>query len=147
MATKRFGKLAARYSFALNSDGNSRFSKCPKCGKLMHPRKFPLLIHVDDSGLIVLGKTCRYCSRCDLIIAHQQELEAELANSFSTRAPAVIGNPYFVIGTVDRTIWTRGLRNSSAVRDIEDQTADFKHYLDVWVEPGGWVPTKTHARK
>ena len=144
MAVKKFGKLPSRYSFALNSDKNHRFSRCPKCNELTQLRKFPLLIHVEESDLIVLGKTCRYCSRCELIIAHEHELEAELANLYSTRAPAVIGNPYLVIGTVNRPTWRQGLRDSTSLGDIREQTADFKHYLDVWVEPGGWVPTKRH---
>ena len=35
--------------------------------------KLPLVIHVKDWGPISLNKTCRYCSRCDLLIAHKDE--------------------------------------------------------------------------
>jgi hypothetical protein len=37
-------------------------------------RKFPLLIHMDGYGLLNLGKTCRYCAKCEFIIAHQDQL-------------------------------------------------------------------------
>jgi len=91
---KRIGKLPPRYSFILNSYTDVRLSKCPRCQKLTHLRKFALFIHIDAWGPMALGKTCRYCSRCELIMAHQDELEAQLAHSFSQMAPEVIGNEY-----------------------------------------------------
>ena len=36
------------------------------------------MIHIDPDHLIALNKTCRYCTRCDLLIAHRDEIEAEL---------------------------------------------------------------------
>jgi hypothetical protein len=145
MATKRFGRLPARYSFALNPDAHARFSRCPKCRKPAQLRKFALLIHVEGSGLIVLGKTCRYCSVCELIIAHQDELEAELANVFSDRDPDVVGSPYFVIGTLDRKTWRRGLQASLTLERVQGQAADFRRYFEVWSEPARWVPNKRNS--
>jgi hypothetical protein len=102
-----------------------------------------LLIHIDQWGLLALGKTCRYCSRCELIIAHQDELEAELAHSFHTVAPAVIGHNYLVLGTVERRIWEGGLQGRGHELDeVLKHTADFKKVLDLKVEPGGWFPAK-----
>ena len=57
------------------------------------------------SGPMALGKTCRYCSRCELIIVHQNELEAQLAHSFSQIEPAMIGNTYRIFGTIPKKIW------------------------------------------
>jgi hypothetical protein len=99
------------------------------------------LIHIDQWGLLALGKTCRYCARCELIIVHQDELEAELAHQFSTTAPAVIGYDYLVLGTVEKRIWASGLRGSGhQLGEALKHTADFKAVLELQVEPGGWYP-------
>jgi hypothetical protein len=54
-----------------------------------------------------LNKTCRYCPRCDLPIAHQDELEAWLAAFFRDHQPEIVGNDYMVLGTEDRADWLR----------------------------------------
>src|SRR5215510_10843446 len=102
MSNKRLGKLPPRYSFILNQYATERLSRCPRCKKLTHPRKFAFLIHIDDWGPMVLGKTCRYCSRCELIMLHQDELEEQLAYNFSQLAPEVVGNEYLVMGTIEK---------------------------------------------
>ena len=71
---KQIGKLAPRYTFALNPYKDTRVSKCPTCSRLTNARKFPLLILVDGWGPFSLGKTCRYCPRCEFIIAHQDSV-------------------------------------------------------------------------
>src|SRR4029450_14008147 len=110
MGTTRIGKLPPRYSFMLNPHAEVRLSKCPKCERPTHLRKFALFFLVDKWGPLALGKTCRYCSRCELIMVHQDELEAELAHSFSHMAPEVIGNDYMVLGTIEKKVWQEGLQ-------------------------------------
>jgi len=100
----RFGQREPKYSFMLNGHADLRLSRCPKCERLTHARKFALLIVVDGWGPFVLGKTCTYCTPCELIMAHQLELEEELARGFAQRAPHVIGNEYMALGTVDRGV-------------------------------------------
>ena len=139
MAKHRFGHLPPRYTFALNPYQETRLSKCPRCDRATYPRKFPLLIHVDDFGPLVLGKTCRYCSRCELIIAHQDELEGVLAELFSERAPQVIGNRYFVLGTVERKAWREGLDKDGRLEAIRPHAADIKKYVELKYEPARWV--------
>src|SRR5262245_29022925 len=92
------GKLPPRYAFVLNPYSDYRFSKCPNCDKLTYPRKFALFIDVKDWGPLTLGKTCRYCPRCEIIIAHQNDLEDELTRCFERLGPEVIGNEYLVLG-------------------------------------------------
>ena len=138
--TPRLGKLPPRYAFILNPYEDARFSKCPKCEKLTYPRKFALLIHVDGYGPFVLGKTCKYCSKCELIIAHKDELEAVLAAQFSLLKPEVIGNEYLVVGTVDRAFWKAGMAQAPAFGETLEHTADIKTYLDVEYRPAGWYP-------
>ncbi len=102
-------------------------------------RKFALLIYIDEWGFLALGKTCRYCSLCELIVAHQDELEDELVHTFERVAPDVIGNQYMVMGTVDKKWWKKQL---SAVRDQSsdglEHLAEFKKVLGL--DPGGWRP-------
>lgn len=87
------------------------------------------------------GKTCKYCLRCELIMVHQDELEAELARSFSRIAPEVIGNEYMVLGTVEKKVWKSGLNGSGGeLTEMLKHIADFKKVYDLHVELGGWVP-------
>ena len=141
MASTKIGKRPPRYSFVLNPYQDVRLSKCPKCQKPTHLRKFALFIHIDGWGPLALGKTCRYCSRCELIIAHQDELEAELAQSLRAVAPQVVGKSYLVVGTLDKGVWRAGLQGPGRPLDEAlDYLADFKKVYDLHVEPGGWVP-------
>ena len=143
MARIRSGKLPPRYSFLLNPHSDVRLTKCPKCRKLTYPRKFALFIHIEQWGLMALGKTCRYCSHCELIMAHQDELEAELANAFLRIAPEVIGNAYTVLGTMDKKVWQqqvggKGLPPEETLRHI----AEFRKEYVLEYEPGGRYPAK-----
>lgn len=98
MAKRHLGKLPPRYKFILNRYEYERLSKCPLCKKQTHERKFALFVHIDEWGPMVMGKTCKYCSPCEMIIAHQHELESDMAYAFSRLAPEVIGNEYLVMG-------------------------------------------------
>ena len=107
-----------------------------------------LFIHIDEWGPMALGKTCRYCSRCELIIVHQNELEAQLAHNFSRIAPNVVGNEYMVLGTVAKKAWGKGLGGKhQSIETILKHTADFKRYYDLEFEPGGWYSSEIEAKK
>jgi len=97
MTKRRIGELHPRYSFTLNPHAKLRLSKCPKCQQSTHLRKFALFIHIEKWGSIALGKTCRYCSRCEMIMVHRDELEEQLAHSLTQIAPEAIGNQYVVV--------------------------------------------------
>jgi hypothetical protein len=145
MAKRRLGNLPPRYSFILNPYSDIRLSKCPQCERPTHPRKFALFIGVEQWGPLVLGKTCRYCTRCELIIAHQNELEAELAHSLARIAPLAADNDYLVLGTMDRKVWQQGLSGAGAELAASlDHVAEFKRVLDLKVE-GGWGPAEPGA--
>lgn len=137
----RVGKLKPRYSFLLNPYSDVRLSKCPRCQRLTHLRKFPLFIHVEGWGPLVLGKTCRYCTPCELIMAHRDELEAELARSPARLPEDARGRGYFVVGTVERKVWEKGLQGEGLLGEAIDHMADFKKHFDLHVE-GGWGPAK-----
>jgi hypothetical protein len=141
MAQKRFGKLPPRHDFILNPYDDLRLSKCPKCDRPTHMRKFALLIVIDEFGTMVLGKTCRFCTPCDLLMVHQDELEHELVLALEPRAPDVIGNEYMVFGTVDKKLWRKRLKSGGGeIGDILNHAADFKKELNLEYDPGGWRP-------
>ena len=143
MAGNRIGKQPPRYSFLLNPYSDVRLSKCPTCEKPTHLRKFALFIDIDGWGPLALGKTCRYCSRCELIIAHQDELEAELARNPAALVPEAGGKGYLVLGTLDKKVWQQGLQGQGQpLGDALEHVAEFKKILELHVEPGGWRPAE-----
>jgi len=85
---KRLGKQSPRYRFLLNPFRDRRFAVCPNCEGRTLLRKVPLVIHVDPINPVAINKSCRYCPACDLLIAHQDEVEQQLAALFSKRGPS-----------------------------------------------------------
>ncbi len=136
----RFGELEPKYKFALNPYPDQRFSKCPHCGQKTGQRKRPLLIHIDPMHLVALNYTCRYCSRCDMLIAHQHEIERLLTHLFAERDPAVIGNDYLILGTAERKAWREGLNQPTSVPEMRAHIHDFKSYHTIQMSQGGWFP-------
>lgn len=135
----RLGKLPPRYWLVLNQYEDVRFTTCPKCDGKTKLRKMPLLIHVDPHELINLNKSVRFCPYCELVIVHQDELEAQLAYAFEQRGkPEVIGNPYVIIGTMDRADWLKGRTVGLSMEELFGYLHDFKGMRTVHVEPGGW---------
>ena len=131
-----------RFTFILNPYKDTRLSSCPKCRRLTHMRKFALLIHIEKFGFLTLGKTCRYCSPCELIMAHQDELEDELVHVFENQSPEIIGNPYLVFGTVDIKWWKQSLGTSGeSLSQLLEHVTQFKSVLDLKMT-GGWQPEK-----
>lgn len=122
----RLGKQPPRYRFFLNPYQDARFSKCPQCENKMAQRKLPLFIHIDPKQPLLLNKTCRYCLHCDLLIAHQNELEELIARIFTVLNPEIVGNKYLVIGTLDRADWKRIDQNKLPVQDTIEALHDFK---------------------
>jgi hypothetical protein len=123
--TPRLGKQPPRYRFFLNPYTDVRFTNCPQCGKKMRQRKLPLAIHIDPMHLIALNKTCRYCPTCDLLIAHQDEIEAFLAAFFGEQRPEIVGNDYLVVGTEDRADWRRGMETPLSIEEALACLHDF----------------------
>jgi hypothetical protein len=136
----RLGKLPPQYTFVLNPHSETRVGRCPICEKKMHQRKVPLLIHVEPFHTVVLGYTCRYCPDCDLLVAHQDQIEALLAAMFERRAPEIIGNDYLVLGTVEYAYWRQRLKQPGSIGEILEQLHDFKEELTLEFRPAGWYP-------
>ncbi len=129
MKSTRLGKQPPRYSFFLNPYPDVRFTRCPKCSGKTLQRKLPLVIHVDPRNPVSINKTCRYCPTCDLLIAHQHEIEAQLALLFARRDPSLIGNDYLVIGTQDRADWRRGMKTPLTIQEMLESLHDFEEVV------------------
>lgn len=128
---KRLGKRPPRYRFLLNPFRDRRFAICPNCDQRTLLRKVPLVVHVDPINPVAINKSCRYCPTCDLLIAHQDEVERELAALFSRRTPKLVGNGYLVIGTLDRDVWKRGVAEPLAIQEMVEQLHDFVEVLEL----------------
>lgn len=141
MPPKKYFKKDRHYFF-LNPYTDSAFTRCPKCDAKTKIRKFCLVIHVEPRQLISLNKSCRYCPACDLIIAKKEEVEGLLAAICGQKAPEIIGNEYFVFGTMDRKDWKNTLAGKISQQEAIKRSYPFK---DVWkfeVRPAGWYPEK-----
>jgi hypothetical protein len=86
---------------------------------------------------LLLNKTCRYCPTCELLIAHQDEIENLLVRTFTARAPEIVGNDYLVIGTVDRADWKHIAQNQLPVQDTLEALHDFREVV-TFKPAGGW---------
>src|SRR6185437_13115972 len=77
------------------------------------------------------NKTCRYCSRCDLVIAHQDEVEEQLVMMLQEHRPELVGNAYLVIGTLDVEVWERGRHTPLTVQEMIDNLHDFERVRSI----------------
>ena len=56
-------------------------------------------------------------------------------------SPDLIGNDYFVLGTVRLKAWKDGLQGKKDDLDqMMEHVSDFKENLKLEMDPGGWVP-------
>jgi hypothetical protein len=127
----------AKHYFFLNSYEDAGFTRCPKCDNKTKLKKFPLAIHVEPNHFLVLGKTCKYCPYCDLIIVRQKEVEDYMIAIFEENDPDIIGNEYFVFGTLEYKIWRRSLNKFLSKSDAIEFLSPFKNTLHF--EPRRWV--------
>ena len=132
----RMGALPPKYSFLLNPHPHERFSRCPRCKATTRVRKIVLVIHRDPIGLVLLRKTCRLCVVCEVLIAHEEEVN-RLINALPADPPAV--SPYLVLGTIDLKTWREVMSGTVAIKQVRDHMADFKAYMRVDITPRHWA--------
>jgi hypothetical protein len=99
-----------------------------------------LVVHVEGFGLVLLGKTCRLCLRCETLIAHKAELDQLLRTVVK-----VPESTYVVLGTANRHVYRLGLAGDASLENVREHTADFKSYWKVDVMPAGWYPKTGNA--
>jgi hypothetical protein len=131
----------ARHYFFLNPYKDMAFTRCPKCEEKTKIRKYCLVIHMDPKHLFSLNKSCRYCPECDLIIVKKAELEGLLTAGCEQNAPEIVGNDYFVFGTMDRKDWKKAQAGEMSQKEAIKRAYPFKDVLKFEVIPAGWYPT------
>ena len=124
--------------FFLNPYEDAAFTKCPKCDDKTKIRKFPLVIHIDPQQLLLLNKKCRYCVKCDLIIAKKTELESLMTACFEESKPEIIGNNYFVMGVAERKDWIEGKKGKMPQGETIERISVFRDVLDFEPIRAGW---------
>ena len=127
-----------RHYFFLNPYKDAAFTKCPKCENATRIRKFPLVIHIDPQQLLLLNKKCRYCVRCDLIIAKKSEVESLMAARFEESKPDMIGNDYLVMGVAERRDWLEGKKGKMPQGETIERVSVFKDVLNFELVQAGW---------
>ncbi len=136
----RVGKLPPMYRFILNPHTEVRFSTCPNCEGKTLIRKVPLFIHVQPHYPTTINKHCCYCPKCDILIVHQDELEHMLTLTYEKRQPEIIGNEYFVLGTLEPSGWRKRGKEPLVIDNVLDHVHDFKERLEVKYIPAHWGP-------
>jgi hypothetical protein len=132
-----------RHQFLLNPYRDERLTSCPLCKAPTKVRKFALAVHVEPGALVAQGLPCRYCPDDDLLIVHQDVLEAEMGAALTERLPDFAGKPYVVLGTFDRDQWRKGLRTGTPLQDPLGALHPFRKQLTLQVEPARWVKVST----
>jgi hypothetical protein len=127
-----------KYYLFLNPYEEHRFTKCPECDKKTKIRKFPLVITIDPKTLLLLNKSCKFCEKCQLIIARKQEVENLMAFQFSSVNPEIIGNDYLIIGTLERKDWQGGNKGLISSKEMLERVIVFKDYWKFEVIPPRW---------
>jgi len=146
MTKRGVAKPKRRYRFFLNPYKDAAFTRCPRCENKTNLRKFPLVIHIEPRQLFALNKTCRYCTRCELIIARKSEVEALMTAAFETARPEVVGNKYFVFGVLERKDWQQAKQGTLLESETVERVVVFKDVLSFELVGGGWH-FDPHARR
>jgi hypothetical protein len=80
--------------------------------------------------MVILGKTCRLCLRCETLVAHKWEIDRLLSTVVTV--PTL---DYLVLGTSDRLTYRRGLTGAASIDEVKAHTSDFKSYWNVEITP------------
>ena len=63
------------------------------CERKTLVREVPIVVAVTGGPVFSINKSCRYCPACDLLIVHQDELEAQLAVALPIHGSHALSNP------------------------------------------------------
>jgi hypothetical protein len=56
-------------------------------------------------------------------------MEDQMATTFSTITPEIIGNTYEVLGTIDRSEWKGGMQDQLSVEELLEHLHDFNEVV------------------
>ena len=117
----------------------SGYRAAPLCEGKTGQRKEPQFIHVDPIHPVALNYPCRYCGHCDLLIGHKSEIEHLLTTLFAQYNPAVIGNDYLIMGTVEKKAWRESMTQPKSIPEMLSYVSRFKtYYKELRLTQPGW---------
>jgi Zn-finger nucleic acid-binding protein len=120
-----------KYFFFLNTRDDQGFTRCPECNNKTGIKKIVLVIVIKAQNPLMLGKKCKFCPKCELIIVKKSEIENLLCHSMEeVNRPDLIGADYDVIGTIDKKY------------AIKKDLSEMSFFNDIWdfkIEPAHWV--------
>ena len=93
---------------------------------------FPLLLKQQVSRAqkqILQGDIPGTIGTCDLLIAHQDQVEEQLALYVAPSRPEITGNDYLVMGTLDRPEWRKGMQDPLSMQEMVEHLHDFKEVV------------------
>jgi thiol-disulfide isomerase/thioredoxin len=131
----KLNNLPKLHTFFLNPYPNARFSTCPMFSGKTRLRKKPFVVHIDPDQLLILNMTGPFCPKCDLMILHQDKLEALMIAIFEPRRPELIGREYLVMGTVDRQTWLKSQKEPMPSAHILERLHIFKKVVTFEARP------------
>ena len=134
----KFNPTRTRHYFFLNPYQDLAFTRCPQCNGKTKLRKYHFFIHVEPRQPLCINITCKYCESCDLIIGKQSEFEALMATCCEKNNPSIVGNKYFVIGTLDKADWDLYSKKTTYPEEALEKVFVFKNIKHFEIEPGGW---------
>ncbi len=131
------------YNFYLNPHNEYAWTKCPKCDNKTKIRKYCLVIHYEDKPqnyhqLFSLGKTCKFCPYCELIIANKSEIESLLQQILQPFKREFDPENYLVLGTMDRADWKKSMKEPLHPKQALDHVHPFKNVWEFEIRPAGW---------
>jgi hypothetical protein len=88
-------------------------------------------------GFVLLRKTCRLCLACEMLIAHEFELNEEI-HRVAARSDG--DGEYLVLGTLGSGTWRAGIRESISLEQVKLDMADFMAYMKIDITPRQWAP-------
>jgi len=136
-----FGALPPLYKYMPNPYPDQRLWRCPVCNEKTGQRTLPLLVLVEPGQFTILKLTCRYCRACEALIANKHEIEHALTEFFQEMDPTMIGNEYFVMGTLEKQILRQESQYPQSLEELRQATHDFKMaYLELRMRRTGWFP-------
>jgi hypothetical protein len=131
--------------FFLNPYADEHFKHCPSCGDRTYPRNRALLVQIERDTVLPVSAKCRYCSHCDLLIAHLRDIEAELNAIADLDVAFGPDAQVAVLGILDRTQLRPDLMdvfNPTEILEAFRPVGNYVHYVldedaagnPIWVE-------------
>jgi hypothetical protein len=92
--------------------------------------------------LMSLNLPCKFCPYCELIILRKDQFEQILTGVAQIYFPEVMGNDYFVMGTLDRALHRLGKAGKLTIEVFLRECVPFKDELHLEIRPAGWYPAE-----